>query len=65
MAIGHLLKNAGLVSSTSDALRMIKQGAVRIDQQRIEDTRLVIEPGTTAVYQVGKRRFARITLQTA
>jgi len=57
-----LLKAAGLVSSTSDAFRMIKQGAVRIDTQRIEDRGLQIEAGTTAVYQVGKRKFARVSL---
>jgi tyrosyl-tRNA synthetase len=62
MGIAHVLKAAGLVSSTSDAFRMIKQGAVRIDGERIEDRSLLIEAGTTHVYQVGRRRFARITL---
>jgi len=62
LGIAHLLKAAGLVSSTSDAFRMIKQGAVRIDTQRIEDRGLQIEAGTTAVYQVGKRKFARVSL---
>ena len=62
LGIAHLLKAAGLVSSTSDAFRMIKQGAVRIDTQRIEDRGLKIEAGTTAVYQVGKRKFARVSL---
>ena len=62
MGIAHLLKGAGLVSSTSEAFRMIKQGAVRIDGQRVEDRGLGIEPGTTAVYQVGKRKFARVSL---
>jgi tyrosyl-tRNA synthetase len=41
---------------------MIKQGAVRIDAERIEDRTLEIKAGTTAVYQVGKRRFARVNL---
>ena len=62
MGIAHLLKGAGLVSSTSEAFRMIKQGAVRIDGQRVEDRGLEIEPSTTAVYQVGKRKFARVSL---
>ncbi len=62
LGIAHVLKGAGLVSSTSDAFRMIKQGAVKIDGQRIDDRSLQIEAGTTAVFQVGKRRFARISL---
>ena len=62
LGIAHLLKNAGLVSSTSEAFRMIKQGAVRIDGERVEDRSLVLAAGTTHVYQVGKRKFARVTL---
>ena len=62
LGIAHLLKDAGLVSSTSDAFRMIKQGAVRIDGQKIEDRTLHLEAGSTHVYQVGKRKFARVTL---
>lgn len=62
IAIGNLLKEAALVSSTSDAMRMIKQGAVKINGEKVSDTRtLLTEPGE-AVYQVGKRKFARITL---
>ncbi|MCB1620682.1 MAG: tyrosine--tRNA ligase [Thiothrix sp.] len=61
--IANLLKDAGLVSSTSDALRMIRQGAVRIDGERIEDRSLVIARGESAVFQVGKHRFARVTLR--
>jgi tyrosyl-tRNA synthetase len=62
MGIAHLLKNAGLVSSTSDAFRMIKQGAVKIDGQRVEDRSLELDAGTSNVYQVGKRKFARVSL---
>ena len=62
LGIAHLLKGANLVASTSEAFRMIKQGAVRIDGQRVEDRGLSIEAGTTAVYQVGKRKFARVSL---
>jgi tyrosyl-tRNA synthetase len=62
LGVAHLLKNAGLVSSTSEAFRMIKQGAVKIDGERVEDRSLELAAGTTHVYQVGKRRFARVTL---
>lgn len=62
LAIGNLLKEAGLVASTSDAMRMIKQGAVKIDGEKVEDTRLTLTESGEAVYQVGKRKFARITL---
>jgi len=59
--IANLLKDANLVNSTSDAMRMIKQGAAKIDGEKIMDKDL--EPGNgTAVYQVGKRKFARITI---
>jgi len=62
LPIANLLKEAGLVNSTSDAMRMIKQGAVKIDGERVEDRGLVCEQGSTHIYQVGKRRFARVTL---
>jgi tyrosyl-tRNA synthetase len=62
LGIAHLLKGAGLVSSTSEAFRMIKQGAVRIDGERVEDRSLTIDAGSTNVYQVGRRRFARVSL---
>jgi tyrosyl-tRNA synthetase len=62
MPIANLLKDAGLVNSTSDAYRMIKQGAVKIDGEKIEDKALKVNAGTEAVFQVGKRRFARVTL---
>ncbi|MEI6893850.1 MAG: tyrosine--tRNA ligase [Colwellia sp.] len=62
IAIANLLKEAGLVSSTSEAFRMIKQGAAKIDSKKVTERNLVIVAGTTAVYQVGKRKFARITV---
>jgi tyrosyl-tRNA synthetase len=62
MPIANLLKEAGLTPSTSDAIRMIKQGAVRIDNIQISDVHLHIKAGTTHIYQVGKRRFAKISL---
>jgi tyrosyl-tRNA synthetase len=63
LPIANLLKEAGLVKSTSEALRMIGQGAVRVDGQRIEDRALALQSGTTHVYQVGKRRFALVTVR--
>lgn len=59
--IANLLKDAGLVNSTSDAFRMIKEGAAKIEGEKIADRNLVPEAGT-AVYQVGKRKFARVTI---
>jgi len=60
--IANLLKEAGLVTSTSDALRLLKQGAVRMDGERISDAGLQIPAGSQHVYQIGKRRFARVTV---
>jgi tyrosyl-tRNA synthetase len=60
--IANLLKDAQLVSSSSDGYRMIKQGAVKVDGQKVEDRNLVINKGTRHVYQVGKRRFARVVI---
>ena len=58
----NLLKDCGMTSSTSEAMRMIKQGAVRINEEKITDTKHVISSGTSAIYQVGKRKFKKITL---
>lgn len=60
--IPQLLKKAGLVAGTSDAMRMIRQGAVKIDGEKIEDTKREIASGTSQIYQVGKRRFARVVV---
>ena len=62
LPIANLLKDAGLTSSTSESMRMIKQGAVRVDGERVEDTRLSVASGTEHVFQVGKRRFARVSI---
>ncbi|MEZ8387503.1 tyrosine--tRNA ligase, partial [Vibrio splendidus] len=62
LPIANVLKEAGLVNSTSDAMRMIKQGAAKLEGEKIEDSKFVPEAGT-AVYQVGKRKFARITIK--
>ena len=61
LAIGSLLKQAGLVPSTSEAMRMIDQGGVRLDGVVISDKTLKVSAGTVVV-QVGKRKFARVTL---
>lgn len=60
--IGALLKEAGLVTSVSEGNRSIDGGAVRIDQEKVSDRGLKIAKGTTAVFQVGKRRFAKVTV---
>ncbi len=62
MGLANLLKEAGLVASTSEANRMVQQGGVKIDGEKVEDTKLVIK-ASTAVYQVGKRKFARVTVK--
>ncbi len=63
MGIAHVLKNAGLCASTSEAMRMIKQGAVKLDGEKITDPKTQLPAGTEGVLQVGKRKFARIQLQ--
>ena len=63
MPIANLLKEAGLVDSTSEAIRMIKQGAVKLNgETKIDDTKLAVAKGSTDIYQVGKRKFAKISL---
>ncbi|OGA14700.1 MAG: tyrosine--tRNA ligase [Betaproteobacteria bacterium RIFCSPLOWO2_02_FULL_63_19] len=62
MAIAQLLKACGLTSSTSEALRMIEQGGVRLGGERVSDKALQLDAGMTLVLQVGKRKFARVTL---
>ncbi len=61
--IASVLKDAKLVASTSEAMRMVKQGAVKINGEKVSDPKLALSAGTTDVYQVGKRKFARITLR--
>jgi tyrosyl-tRNA synthetase len=62
LAVGQVLKAAGLARSTSEAVRLIEQGGVRIDGERVEDRERKIPTGAEHVFQVGKRRFARIRL---
>lgn len=62
MGIAHILKNAGLCSSTSDAMRMVKQGAAKLNGKKITDPKQTFPAGTHEVFQVGKRKFAKIKL---
>jgi tyrosyl-tRNA synthetase len=63
MLIAQLLKQASLTPSTSEAQRMIEQGGVKLDGERVSDKALKIPAGRTVVAQVGKRKFARITVK--
>jgi len=63
LAIPRLLKEAGLTSSTSEAMRLIQQGGVRIDGERASDPGLEIPVGQTHVFQVGKRKYMRVRLR--
>lgn len=62
LGIASVLKEAGLVASTSEAMRMIKQGAVKIDGDKVSDAKHLCQSGSEHVYQVGKRKFARIQI---
>jgi len=63
MLIGQLLKQAQLTPSTSEAQRMIDQGGVKLDGERVSDKALKIAAGRTVVAQVGKRKWAKITVK--
>jgi tyrosyl-tRNA synthetase len=65
LPLPQALKQAGLVASTSDAVRMIGQRAVRVDHERVEDRGITLAPGATYLLQVGSRRYARLTLCVA
>jgi tyrosyl-tRNA synthetase len=60
--IANALKQAGLTETTSEAIRMLGQGGVKIDGEKVSDKSLLLPPGTSAVFQIGKRKFARITI---
>ncbi|WP_337842631.1 tyrosine--tRNA ligase [Rheinheimera sp.] len=63
IVITNLLKEAGLVESTSEAMRMIKQGAVKLDGElKVDDSKLEFSKGSCHIFQVGKRKFAKVTL---
>jgi tyrosyl-tRNA synthetase len=63
LPIANALKDAGLVASTSEGIRMIRQGAVRLDGEKVEDRGLVLVAGSDVICQVGKRKFARIRVR--
>ena len=62
LAIPQVLKQAGLTASTSEALRMIEQGGVKINGAKVSDKSLVLARGVRCVLQVGRRKFARVTI---
>ena len=62
IGIAQLLKMAGLVESTSEAYRAIEQGGVKLDSEKVTDKNLQLNKGATVVAQVGKRKFAKITI---
>lgn len=62
IGVAQLLKQLGLVASTSEAMRAIEQGGVKIDSEKVSDKQLQLHKGHTFVVQVGKRKFARVTL---
>jgi tyrosyl-tRNA synthetase len=59
----NLLKNTEMTSSTSEAMRLIKQGGVKIDSEKISDPKFEIQSGSEAIYQVGKRNFLKIKIK--
>lgn len=63
IGLANLLKEAGLSPSTSEAMRSVKGGGVKIDGAKVEDPRMTVTVGTSAVFQVGKRKFARVTVK--
>jgi tyrosyl-tRNA synthetase len=63
IGIAHLLRTVGLAASTSEAVRLIQQGGVRIDGESVADKALLIAVGSEHVYQVGKRKFARVRVK--
>ncbi len=62
LGIAYIIKDSGMTNGTGEAIRMIKQGAVKIDGEKVADTKLMIASGTTAIYQLGKRKFAKVTI---
>ncbi len=64
LPIAQLLKQAGLTASTTEALRMIEQGGVKLNGEKVSDKTIKLGRGETAVVQVGKRKFARVTISS-
>lgn len=65
MPVANMLKESGLVESTSEGIRMIRQGAVRIDGERVSDGKALLQPGVRIVVQIGKRKWARVSIGEA
>ena len=65
MPVANMLKESGLVESTSEGIRMIRQGAVRIDGERVSDGRALLKPGVRIVVQIGKRKWVRVSIGEA
>lgn len=63
LPLANLLRDAGLTSSTSDSMRMVRQGAVKIDGEKIDDPKQLLPMGSEHIYQVGKRRIAKVILK--
>ena len=63
IALTNLLKNTEMTSSTSEAMRLIKQGGVKIDSEKVLDPKHQIQKGSEAIYQVGKRKFLKIKIK--
>lgn len=63
--LGELVRCAGLAASNAEAMRLIAQGAVRLDGERVSDRAMVVPAGSSSVLQVGKRRFARVSIESA
>lgn len=62
ISLAHLLKQAGLVASTTAAFRLMEQGGVRVNGEKVTDTKATVQAGSTSLYQVGKRSFTEITV---
>jgi tyrosyl-tRNA synthetase len=63
IGISQLLKQAGLVESSSEAMRAVQQGGVKLDSVKVEDKNLALAKGVTVVAQVGKRKFAKVSIK--
>ena len=61
--LGELVRRAGLAKTNGEAMRLIAQGAVRLDGERVSDRALIVPSGSSSVLQVGKRRFARVSIE--
>ena len=62
--VGELVRRAGLAKTNAEAMRLIAQGAVRLDGERVSDRAMVVPAGSSSVVQVGKRRFARVSIES-